>query len=127
MSRSSAVVGVSEHNGWAIFVCVSAEEGRAVVIDRRRVQLIDAGLPRQPYHHEARRLDLAQAENLIGRVEDSAAANALKRLEELQQDIAVGYKLTAITIREDPARPLPKTVAEILSHHPSMHAAEGVL
>jgi len=127
MSGSSAVVGVSEHNGWAIFVCVSAEKGRAVIVDRRRVQLIDAGLPRQPYHHEATQLDLAQAEKLIGRVEDSAAANALKRVEELQRDIAVGYRLTAITIREDPTRPLPKTVAEILSHHPSMHAAEGVL
>ena len=127
MSRSSAVVGVSEHNGWAIFVCVSAQEGRPVVIDRRRVQLLDSGLPRQPYHHEATELELGKAEALITRVEESAAANALSRLTELQQDIESDHELVAISIREDPVRPLPKTVAEILSHHPSMHAAEGIL
>ncbi|MCZ6503105.1 MAG: hypothetical protein O6945_11380 [Gammaproteobacteria bacterium] len=127
MSRSSAVVGVSEHNGWAIFVCVSARAGRPVVIDRRRVQLLDSGLPRQPYHHEATELELDKAEALITRVEESAAANALSRLTELQQDIESDHELVAISIREDPVRPLPKTVAEILSHHPSMHAAEGIL
>lgn len=127
MSRSLAVVGVADHNGWAIFVSVGAVECRPIVIDRRRVQLLDPGLPRQPYHYEATQLDLADTEKLISRVEDSAAINVLNRVAELQQDIAAGYKLTAITIREDPVRPLPKTLAEILSHHPSIHAAEGIL
>lgn len=127
MDRPLAVIGVSEHNGWAIFVCVSASEGRPVVIDRRRVQLLDAGLPRQPYHHEAGQLDLAAAEKLIVRVEESAAANAFDRVIELQRDIEAGHELSVITIREDPVRRLPNTVAEILKHHPSMHAAEGIL
>ena len=80
MGRSLAVVGVSEHNGWAIFVCVSSEKGKPVVIDRRRVQLLDSGLPRQPYHHEATELELDRAEALIASVVASAAANALGRL-----------------------------------------------
>ena len=38
-----AVVGVSEHSGWAILVTAAIVEGMPVVVDRRRVPLIDKG------------------------------------------------------------------------------------
>ena len=47
MKRTPVVAGVSDHNGWAIFVCVSATDGVPAVIDRRRVELINRGLPNQ--------------------------------------------------------------------------------
>lgn len=51
--RGRAIVGVSDHGGWAVLVTV-AGDGR--LLDRRRVELVDTGLPKLPYHHDAQRL-----------------------------------------------------------------------
>lgn len=42
-------IGVAHHLGWA--VVVAADDAHHVV-DRRRVELVDAGLPAAPIHHE---------------------------------------------------------------------------
>lgn len=42
-------VGVAHHLGWAVTVTASAEHD---VVDRRRVELVDPGLPAAPVHHE---------------------------------------------------------------------------
>ena len=43
MALAPVVAGVADHNGWAVFVCVSVKYGSPVVIDRRRVELIEPG------------------------------------------------------------------------------------
>jgi uncharacterized protein YraI len=46
------VVSVADHTGWAHLVCVAARGNVPAVIIRRRVALIDQGLPTLPYEHE---------------------------------------------------------------------------
>jgi uncharacterized protein YraI len=43
------VVSVAEHTGWAHLVCVAAHGNVPAVIVRRRVVLIDQGLPTLPH------------------------------------------------------------------------------
>ena len=45
MIRAPSILAVSEHTGWAHVVCVSARDRRPFVITRRRIALIDRGLP----------------------------------------------------------------------------------
>lgn len=42
-------LGIAHHLGWAVAVTASAEHQ---VVDRRRVELIEPGLPAAPIHHE---------------------------------------------------------------------------
>jgi hypothetical protein len=42
-------VGIAHHLGWAVAVTASSEHA---VVDRRRVELIEPGLPSAPIHHE---------------------------------------------------------------------------
>ncbi|MCU1361632.1 MAG: hypothetical protein JWN99_2921 [Ilumatobacteraceae bacterium] len=42
-------VGIAHHFGWAVAVTASAEHA---VVDRRRIELIEPGLPPAPIHHE---------------------------------------------------------------------------
>ena len=82
MARVPVVVGVADHNGWAALVCVSVKDGSPVVIDRRRVELIEPGLPKQPYEHETVGMNAAEAGRLVQEVRESAvhcAERALSR------------------------------------------------
>jgi hypothetical protein len=40
VSRAGAVIGVSDHAGWAVLVTVA---GDGTLLDRRRVELLDEG------------------------------------------------------------------------------------
>jgi hypothetical protein len=42
-------VGIAHHLGWAVAVTASADHA---VVDRRRIELIEPGLPAAPVHHE---------------------------------------------------------------------------
>ena len=42
-------LGIAHHLGWAVAVAASADHE---VVDRRRIELIEAGLPAAPIHHE---------------------------------------------------------------------------
>ncbi|MFN0089889.1 MAG: hypothetical protein ACKVWR_06395, partial [Acidimicrobiales bacterium] len=42
-------IGAADHLGWAIAVTASSDH---TVVDRRRIDLIDPGLPNAPIHHE---------------------------------------------------------------------------
>jgi hypothetical protein len=48
MSGAPCVVSVAEHAGWAHVICVAAPGLVPVVVARRRVTLIDPGLPTMP-------------------------------------------------------------------------------
>ena len=81
--HAPCVASVAEHTGWAHVVCVAARDGVPAVVERRKVTLIDAGLPTQPYEHDSRALREDEADALIARVRRSIAnrtALALRRL-----------------------------------------------
>jgi hypothetical protein len=81
----TAVLGVADHNGWAVCVTVAVSRGGVpVVVDRRRVELIEPGLPSQPYHHETVGMPLREAEQLVVRVRESVMRTALARVSDLQ-------------------------------------------
>ncbi|MEV6035705.1 hypothetical protein AB0L65_31410 [Nonomuraea sp. NPDC052116] len=63
-------VGIAHHFGWAVAVTASADHQ---VVDRRRIELIEPGVPAAPIHHDGRSLDDAAVSELVARVRASAA------------------------------------------------------
>jgi hypothetical protein len=73
-------VGIAHHLGWAVAVTASAEHE---VVDRRRIELIEPGMPVAPIEHEAKRLDDDAAARLLAEVRASvhrATSASLNRL-----------------------------------------------
>ena len=123
----AVVVGVADHNGWAILVSAAAANGAPTVIDRRRVELIERGVPSQPYHHETLALGDGEAEQLLRKVRRSIAACTTLAFDRLAADLSPHYRVCAVTIRQPPLAHLPATVAEV---HASYHVtcrADGML
>ena len=56
MKGAPCVVSVAEHTGWAHFVCVAAPGLVPAVVARRRVTLIDPGLPKMPCSDQNQRM-----------------------------------------------------------------------
>src|SRR5215472_15410666 len=89
----AATVGVAEHGNSAVLVTV-AHGGE--LLDRRRIDLTDRGLPTHPHHHEgswavgrylnspwARKVSLTEAVALVERVRASAVRGAREGLDAL--------------------------------------------
>jgi hypothetical protein len=125
--ESPVVVGVADHNGWANLVSVAAVNGEPTVVDRRRVTLIEKGVPSQPYHHETLTLSDAVSEGLLRRVERSIAACTVVGFDRLSADLSPHYRVSAITIRHPPLAHLPATVAEVHASYHTTCRADGML
>ena len=94
-----AVIGVASHGGWGIFVCIAIAAGKPVVLNRRRAELIEDGLPTQPYHHETLTMDLREGEALVSRVKASVATYARRAIERIRADVGPRHGVKAIAIR----------------------------
>jgi hypothetical protein len=121
------VVGVADHNGWMILVSVAAVDGHPVVVDRRRVELIEKGVPSQPYHHETLALRDVESERLLRQVRQSIAACTSRAFDRLAADLSPAYHVTAITIRHPPLEELPSTVADVHASYYVQCRADGML
>src|SRR6266550_5391683 len=82
-------LGIAHHLGWAVAVTASADHK---VVDRRRIELIEPGLPAAPIHHEGgpHRLHLPTAPlddsalaALVAEVRASAVRVASAALDEV--------------------------------------------
>jgi hypothetical protein len=73
-------VGIAHHLGWA--VAVTASPGH-VVVDRRRIELIEPGLPVAPVEHEAGLLDDDAAARMVEEVRASALRATYVSLDRL--------------------------------------------
>lgn len=120
MKQNTAIVGVADHCGWAVLMTVGAG---GKLLDRRRVELVDAGLPMLPHHHECQMLPLRQAVELVARVQQSAETCAAVSLGALAKSVSV--PITGIAMRVCP--PLPDTVAERISSYHAQTRADGVM
>lgn len=78
-------VGIAHHLGWAVAVTASEDHQ---VIDRRRIELIEAGVAAAPIHHEGKPLDDAAVAALVRQVRASAARATSKSLDELVTALA---------------------------------------
>jgi hypothetical protein len=131
--QHSAAVGVVEHGNSAVLVTL-APGGE--LLDRRRIDLTERGLPTHPHHHEgswavgrylnspgARSLSLAEAVALVERVRASAARGARDGLEALAAAVAV--PIGSIAIRACPK--LPPTTEERIADHRAQTFADSVM
>jgi hypothetical protein len=73
-------VGIAHHLGWA--VAVTATSGH-LVVDRRRIDLIEPGMPTAPIEHEAKPLDDDAAARMVARVRASALRATSASLDRL--------------------------------------------
>lgn len=82
-------LGIAHHLGWAVAVTASADH---VVVDRRRIELIEPGLPTAPIHHEggphrlhqrAEPLDDDALAQLVAEVRASVTRASSAALDEL--------------------------------------------
>lgn len=96
-------LGIAHHYGWAVAVTASSEFD---VVDRRRIELIDAGLPAAPIHHEGGThllhgsgdpLDDDSLAALVARVRSSVTKMTSSALDELAG--AVSEPITEIVVR----------------------------
>ena len=118
--------GFKAHSGWAVLVVVGKERDELVVVDRRRVELVEHTWAKQPYH-AAEGLESQAARELVTRGVDAAhrialveMKAALKRERERKNEVA-GCAVLVGT-------PMPDwNTDEILAVHFRMHKAEGVL
>ena len=90
-------LGIADHFGWAIAVTASADHE---VVDRRRVELIEPGLPAAPIHYEGKRLDVADAAALVAKVRASVVRATSAGLDELAA--AVPEPVVSISLRAWP-------------------------
>ena len=127
MAKGSVVVGVAEHSGWAILVSAAAVNGRPAVVDRRRVPLIEKGVPSQPYEHDTLALPDAESEQLLRRVKRSVAACTRLAFDHLAADLSSRYRVASIAIRHPPLPRLPATVAEVHRSYHTQCRADGML
>src|SRR5579871_3272828 len=117
---SSAIVGVSDHGGWAVLVTAAAD---GTLLDRRRVELVDEDLPKIPHHSEGQRLPIDEAVALIERVRISAERHAKLRLDAIAA--TVPGRILGIALRQCPA--LPPTLAERIQDYRAQNVADWVM
>jgi hypothetical protein len=96
-------LGIAHHLGWAIAVTASADHK---VVDRRRIELVERGVPTAPVHHEggafplhrpAEPLDDTALSALVVEVRASARRATSAALDELET--AVPDPISSISLR----------------------------
>jgi hypothetical protein len=118
--------GLKAHSGWAALIVIGKTGGEYIVIDRRRVELVEEAWARQPYH-AADELEPPEARALVKRGVDSARRIALRETKLLlKREKARGNSVTGCAVLI--GNPMPDwSTDEILAVHFRMHQAEGVL
>jgi hypothetical protein len=96
-------VGIAHHFGWAVAVTATPD---FPVVDRRRIELIESGLPTAPIHHEggshtmhvtAKALDDEVLAALVANVRESAVRMEGASFDELVASLP--DPITSIAIR----------------------------
>jgi hypothetical protein len=119
MSKNSGIIGVSDHGGWAVLVTVTRD---GTLLDRRRVDLVDEGLPKIPHHSEGQRLPIGQAVELVERVRASAERHAALALDVVASAVP---RILGVALRKCP--PLPATIAERITGYHAQNNADWVM
>ncbi|HEY7291790.1 MAG TPA: hypothetical protein VH583_18270 [Vicinamibacterales bacterium] len=128
MKGTPCIVSVADHAGWAYVLCVAAPKRVPVVVDRRRITLIDAGLPTLPYHHESLAMSETEANALIACVRGSIAACTARALRGILTDLTPTYNVVGLAIRElRQFTDLPDTIAPVRQSYQLQCAADGMM
>jgi hypothetical protein len=119
MSKNDGIIGVTDHGGWAVLVTVARD---GTLLDRRRVELVDKGLPKIPHHSEGQRLALDKAVELVERVRLSAERHAVLALDAVARAVP---HILGVALRKCPE--LPPTIAERIKDYRSQNVADWVM
>ncbi len=118
--------GIKAHSGWAALVVAGEQDTDLVVVDRRRVELVEQGWAKQPYHAAAAlKPDVAREVIDRGiaaahRIAIREVGDAVKRERERENEVTTCAVLVG--------SPMPDwSLEEILAAHLRLHQAEGVL
>ena len=114
-----AIIGVSDHGGWAVLVTVAPD---GTLLDRRRVDLVDEDLPKLPHHHDAQGLPLDEAVALVERVRESAERRAAMALDAVAMAVP---RTLSIALRS--CQPLPPTIGERIKNYRAQNVADWVM
>jgi hypothetical protein len=118
-SKNGGIIGVSDHGGWAVLVTVARD---GMLLDRRRVELVDDYLPALPHHHEGQGLPLDQAVALVERVRMSAERHAVLALDAVAMAVR---PILGVALRNYPE--LPPTIAERIKDYRARNVADWVM
>ncbi|HTO75100.1 MAG TPA: hypothetical protein VMQ61_03410 [Thermoanaerobaculia bacterium] len=119
-------IGVEDHYAWANLVSLTTSGPNELLLDKRRVELLDPQLTASPYHHETRQMPLSEAEKLVRDVKAAAGRRATAALSLLLGELAPAT-CRAIAIRVPPLPDLPPTVAEVHANTGIMNRADGMI
>lgn len=121
-----AAIGLRAHSGWAALVVAAESRGSPEVVERKRIELADPGIPgsKQPYH-AAEGLPLPGARALV----EDCLASARRRATEAIAAIVTaqrhaGRELVGCGLLLAVGRPLPD-LASTLKSHALIHTADG--
>ncbi len=118
MSVAEPVIGASDHYARAELVTLAVADSALVFLDRRRVELIDKGLPKglpsAPYHHEALELDIRAATDLVNRVRRSVAEHASAAISTM----LATFRARVLILPASPYDSLPDSLEEVLRSRP---------
>ena len=98
-------LGIAHHFGWAVAVTASAGHE---VADRRRIELVEPGMPAAPIHRPGKRLDDDALATLVAQVRASALRTTSDALDELAA--AVPEPIVSMALRAWP-RDFPADIA----------------
>lgn len=123
---AGAAFGLKAHSGWAALVVLGSLDGKVQVLERSRMELVEAEWQKQPYH-AAEELKPSEARQLV-----KSGINAARRITLREMKKAVkrvreyGFEVRSCGVLV--GNPMPNwSIDEILAVHFRMHKAEGVL
>ncbi len=119
MPKDGGIIGISDHGGWAVLVTVTRN---GTLLDRRRVELVAADLPKIPHHSEGQRLPLDEAVALVERVRVSAERHSAAALDGVVMAVPC---ILGVALRNCPQ--LPPTIAERIRDYRAQNIADWVM
>lgn len=119
-------IGIEDHYAWANLVSVATSGSDEILLDSRRVELLDRQLPSAPYHHDTVDMPLSAAGQLVADVIASANARAASALSSLVAELAPAT-CRGIAIRVPPLPQLPASVADAHANAWVTNRADGMI
>jgi hypothetical protein len=121
-----AALGCRSHSGWAALVALAGPADAPRVVDRRRIEIADAGIrgSKQPYHAAAP-MDFPDAEVFLKRCSQSTSRLAVQSLRSAIGDLrALGFQASGLGVTLGSGHALPP-LKNVLASHALIHTAEG--
>jgi hypothetical protein len=123
---AGAAFGLKAHSGWAALVVLGSLDGEVQVLERSRMELVEAEWQKQPYH-AAEELSPAEARQVVKSGISAARRITLREMKKAVKRVReYGFEVRSCGVLV--GTPMPNwSIDEILAVHFRMHKAEGVL